>query len=82
MTRLLPTACVVKTQGESIYPKTWSNPSGAVLLELQPDLWVAERPFVWNNIDVGGKMAVIRLTDGSLWVHSPVSLDEPLRTAS
>ena len=71
-----------RTQGESIYPKTWSNPSGAVLLELQPDLWVAERPFVWNNIDVGGKMAVIRLTDGSLWVHSPVSLDEPLRTAS
>jgi uncharacterized membrane protein YhaH (DUF805 family) len=24
-------------------------------------------------------MAVIRLTDGSLWVHSPVNFDEPLR---
>ena len=71
---------MVKTQGES-YPKTWSNPSGAVLLRLQPDLWVAERPFVWNNIDVGGKMAVIRLIDDSLWVHSPVNLDEPLRPA-
>lgn len=66
---------------KNTYPKTWSNPSGAVLLQLQPDLWVAERPFVWNSIDVGGKMAVIRLTDGSLWVHSPVNFDEPLRRA-
>eukprot|EP00435_Cladocopium_sp_Y103_P060114 s182_g21.t2 len=66
---------------ENTYPKTWSNPSGAVLLQLQRDLWVAERPFVWNSIDVGGKMAVIRLADGSLWVHSPVNLDEPLRQA-
>ena len=39
-------------QEENTYPKTWSNPSGAVLLQLQPDLWVAERPFVWNSIDV------------------------------
>lgn len=26
-------------------------------------------------------MAVVKLADGSLWVHSPVELDEPLRKA-
>lgn len=26
-------------------------------------------------------MAVVKLSDGSLWVHSPVELDEPLRQA-
>jgi hypothetical protein len=39
------------------------------------------RAFVWNGIDVGGRSVVIRLSDGSLWVHSPVALDEPLRAA-
>ena len=42
---------------------------------------MAERPFVWNGIDVGGKMAVVRLSDGSLWLHSPVQLDQALREA-
>ena len=36
---------------------------------------------MWNTIDVGGRCAVIKLQDGSLWVHSPVELDEPLRDA-
>ncbi|CAJ1358933.1 unnamed protein product [Effrenium voratum] len=66
---------------EKVYPSTWSNPSGAVLRQLDEDLFVAERPFIWNSIDVGGKMAVVRLDDGSLWVHSPVQLDAPLRLA-
>ncbi|CAE7366198.1 unnamed protein product [Symbiodinium natans] len=61
------------------YPQTWSNPTGSVLTALNTDLWVAERPFIWNSIDVGGKMAVVRLPDGGLWVHSPVDLDEELR---
>lgn len=29
----------------------------------------------------GGRMTVAKLSDGSLWVHSPVELDEPLREA-
>ena len=52
----------------------------AQALPLGADLWVAERPFTWNGIDVGGKMAVARLSDGSLWVHSPVGLDDALRS--
>lgn len=37
------------------------------------------RGIPWLRFQVGGKMAVIRLADGTLWVHSPVHLDEPLR---
>ena len=29
----------------------------------------------------GGRMAVLRLSDGSIWVHSPVSLDDELADA-
>eukprot|EP00639_Heterosigma_akashiwo_P030637 CAMPEP_0194672968 /NCGR_PEP_ID=MMETSP0295-20121207/6785_1 /TAXON_ID=39354 /ORGANISM="Heterosigma akashiwo, Strain CCMP2393" /LENGTH=289 /DNA_ID=CAMNT_0039556827 /DNA_START=76 /DNA_END=944 /DNA_ORIENTATION=- len=69
---------------QNTYPETWSNPTGAVLREIVPDsVWVAERPFVWNSIDVGGADggAVLRLRDGGLWAHSPVALDAPLRAA-
>ena len=40
------------------------------------------RPFVWNNIDVGGRMGIVRMGDGeSLWVHSPTALDGATRLA-
>ena len=71
---------VVRTCAVS-YEKTWSNPEGLVLKQLQPNLFVAERPYVWNGIDVGGKMAVVKLSDGSLWVHSPVNLDADLKAS-
>lgn len=29
----------------------------------------------------GGRMAVLRLSDGSIWVHSPVNLDDDLAAA-
>ncbi|CAK9071123.1 TBC1 domain family member 2A [Durusdinium trenchii] len=70
----------LRSAAPGTYAKTWSNPSGAVLRCCVPgSLWAAERPFVWNSIDVGGKMAVIRLPSGALWVHSPVELDVHLR---
>lgn len=52
-----------------------------MLRQLSPDVFVAERPFMWNGIDVGGRSAVLRLSDGSLFVHSPVGLDDALRSA-
>ncbi|CAM9719421.1 unnamed protein product, partial [Ectocarpus sp. 13 AM-2016] len=60
---------------------TWSNPTGDDMVQVLGDVWCAERPFVWNGIDVGGRMAVVKLSNGSLWVHSPVDLDEPLKEA-
>ena len=35
-------------------------------------VWAAERPFVWNGIDVGGRSLIVRMSDGRLLVHSPV----------
>jgi hypothetical protein len=49
------------------------------LRELAPDLWVAERPQRFYGLEVGTRMTVVRLADGSLLLHSPVSLDEALR---
>lgn len=71
-----PTRLPLQAQSQ---PRTWSNPGGLTLKQLQPNLFVAERPFIWNSIDVGGKMAVVKLNDGSLWVHSPVHLDPFLK---
>lgn len=64
------------------YDKTWSNPTGQVLTPVVDGVvWAAERPFTWNTIDVGGKMGVVKLEDGALWVHSPVDLDAPTKKA-
>lgn len=32
---------------------TWSNVGGEDLVQVSGDVWAAERPFVWNGIDVG-----------------------------
>mmetsp|Transcript_36312 Transcript_36312/g.85181 ORF Transcript_36312/g.85181 Transcript_36312/m.85181 type:complete len:337 (-) Transcript_36312:1251-2261(-) len=61
--------------------KTWSNRGGLVLTQHRSNIWAAERPFLWNNIDVGCKMTLVKLSDGSLWVHSPVELDADMRSA-
>jgi hypothetical protein len=65
---------------------SWSNPQGSVLTAIRPNVWLAERSFYptlpgLQGTNVGGKMAVVRLPDKSLWVHSPVALDQPLRDA-
>jgi len=44
------------------------------LRELAPGLWVAERPLRFLGCELGTRMTVIRLTDGELFVHSPVAL--------
>ena len=44
-------------------------------------MFACARPFVWNSIDVGGRMAVVKLANGDLWVHSPVELDARTRDA-
>lgn len=68
--------------GLSSLPRTWSNRKGDVLRVVVPGaVWVAERPFLWNRIDVGTKMVVVKLSDGSVWVHSPVDFNAALREA-
>eukprot|EP00898_Chlorokybus_atmophyticus_P007052 jgi/Chlat1/7348/Chrsp59S06972 len=72
------------TQHTTISPHSTSSPPQHTHTHISPfpgQLWVAERPFVWASIDVGGKTAVARLRDGSLFVHSPLALDDGLERA-
>jgi len=50
-----------------------------MLRRLAEDLWVEERPQRFYGLEVGARMTVMRLADGSLLLHSPVSLDSALR---
>lgn len=60
----------------------WSNHSqtrdgeNIVKEVVKNKLYACERAFLWNSIDVGGRMAVVKLKNGELWVHSPIDLDE------
>jgi len=51
------------------------------LTQLGPDLWAATRPLPLIVGDIGTRMIVVRLPDGSLLLHSPVRLDEATRRA-
>lgn len=47
--------------------------------QLAEDLWVVERPLRFLGLSIGTRMTVVRLRDGSLFLHSPVALDEALQ---
>jgi len=47
--------------------------------QLDSDLWVTERPLRFFGAQIGTRMTVIKLRDGSLIVHSPVLLDSATR---
>jgi hypothetical protein len=47
--------------------------------KLAENLWVVERPQRFYGLEVGSRMSVMRLEDGSLLLHSPVALDGELR---
>jgi hypothetical protein len=49
------------------------------LRQLAQDVWVVERAQRFFGLEVGTRMTVIRLADGSLLLHSPVALDAELR---
>lgn len=52
-----------------------------MLQELHPDsLWVATMPFQMLGLEVGARMTVVRLGDGSILVISPIDLSPQLRT--
>jgi len=49
------------------------------LRELSHNIWIVERPQRFYGLEVGTRMTVMRLADGSLLLHSPVALDPELR---
>ena len=50
-----------------------------MLRELAANLWVTEQPFRYFGIEVGARTTIIKLSNGSLLVHSPTRLDTALR---
>ncbi|MBA2564065.1 MAG: DUF4336 domain-containing protein [Gemmatimonadetes bacterium] len=44
-------------------------------------LWVAEQPLRVGLFELGRRMTVVRLADGSLFLHSVAGLTQPLRAA-
>ncbi len=40
--------------------------------EIDSDLWVSESPLRFLGLEMGARMTVVRLSDGRLWLHSPV----------
>ncbi len=50
-----------------------------IFKQLGQDIWELNRPFGALGIELGHRMTVVRLTDGTLWVHSPVALDDEVR---
>lgn len=44
-----------------------------------PDVWVASMANSFMGLQMGTRMTVVRLTDGSLFVYSPIRLDPELR---
>ena len=51
-----------------------------MLQQLAPDqLWIAEMPAQRMGFEFGARMTVVRLADGSLFIHSPIELKAELK---
>lgn len=53
----------------------------AKLSEIAPELWIIEEPLRYLGFEAGRRMAVVRLADGGLLIHSPARLSSGLRAA-
>jgi len=53
-----------------------------MLHSIARDLWVAEQPLRYLGIALTTRMTIVRLTDGTLMVHSPIRLTDELRSAA
>ncbi len=49
------------------------------LVQLDSELWVTTQSLRFGGIDIGTRMTVIRLGNGSLFLHSPVPIGRELR---
>jgi hypothetical protein len=52
-----------------------------VLRPVAEDIYTLEVPFRVGGMELGGRMTVIRLPGGGLWIHSPVRLEAATRAA-
>ena len=54
---------------------------GMGLESIAQDVWVASMPHTFMGLEMGARMTVVRLPDGSLFVYSPIRLNPDLREA-
>ncbi|MCS4295551.1 hypothetical protein M2375_003794 [Comamonas sp. BIGb0152] len=52
-----------------------------MLEAIAPDLWSARQHISVHGLPVRSRMAVVRLPDGTLWLHSPIAPSPALRAA-
>lgn len=52
-----------------------------MLRPVAEDIYSLEVPFRTGGLELGGRMTVIRLPGGGLWIHSPVRLEAATRAA-
>jgi hypothetical protein len=50
------------------------------LERLADTLWVSAAPLAMLGVQVGTRMTLVRLSDRSLWLHSPVAISATLKT--
>lgn len=54
--------------------------SASKLTQVAGELWTYEEPLRFRGFEIGRRMTVVRLADGSLWVNSPARLSPELKT--
>lgn len=50
-----------------------------MLQSFDEGVWIDTRPAKFWGVETGSRMTVVRLSEGGLFVHSPVALDEETR---
>lgn len=47
---------------------------------IQGEIWTVEYPLRFGGMDIFGRMTIIRLNSGELFIHSPCKIDASLKT--
>lgn len=50
-----------------------------MLTQIVENIWIDERKLRFLGVETGTRMTIVRLSDESLFIHSPVSLEDGLR---
>lgn len=69
-------------RGDGAKLETLATLSITPMIECLTDgVWHVQHAFTVNGMPLTSRMTVVRLSDGSLWLHSPVPMRPPLRDA-
>ena len=62
-------------------PSSYSNRPSLPLIPVAPSIYTCDRAFYWNSIDVSCRSTIIQLSPTTIFVHSPVGIDEFFKEA-